>query len=45
MGHESGAAEEPDDFDKFDPTPYDDGYDLFVTYGHPLPPSKETCHP
>ncbi|KAG2646515.1 hypothetical protein PVAP13_2KG512510 [Panicum virgatum] len=45
MGHESGAVEEPDDFDEFDPTPYDGGYDLFVTYGRPLPPSKETCHP
>ncbi|RLN13545.1 hypothetical protein C2845_PM09G08300 [Panicum miliaceum] len=41
----SRAAEEADDFDEFDPTPYGGGYDLFVTYGRPLPPSEETCHP
>ena len=40
-----GPAEEADDFDEFDPTPYGGGYDLAVTFGRPLPPSEETCYP
>jgi hypothetical protein len=39
------AADEGDDFDEYDPTPYGGGYDLFVTFGRPLPPSEETCYP
>jgi hypothetical protein len=41
----SSPADEHDDFDEFDPTPYGGGYDLFVTFGRPLPPSDETCYP
>ncbi|KDO36693.1 hypothetical protein CISIN_1g017568mg [Citrus sinensis] len=33
------------DFDDYDPTPYDGGYDITLTYGRPLPPSDETCYP
>ncbi|KAF7802749.1 uncharacterized protein G2W53_041860 [Senna tora] len=33
------------DFDEYDPTPYGGGYDIVQTYGKPLPPSIETCHP
>ncbi|KAM3194528.1 hypothetical protein ACQJBY_070915 [Aegilops geniculata] len=39
------SRDEPDDFDEFDSTPYGGGYDLFVTFGRPLPPSDETCYP
>lgn len=35
---------EPDDVE-YDPTPYGGGYDLELTYGKPLPPSDEICHP
>ena len=38
-------ADEPDDFDEYDPTPYGGGYDLFITFCRPLPPSDETCYP
>jgi hypothetical protein len=38
-------ADESDDFDEYDPTPYGGGYDLFITYGRPLPPTEETCYP
>ena len=41
----SSSADEPDAFEEFDPTPYGGGYDLFVTFGRPLPPSDETCYP
>ncbi|KAJ4761475.1 hypothetical protein LUZ62_071850 [Rhynchospora pubera] len=37
--------DEVDDFDAYDPTPYGGGYDLALTYGRPLPPSDDTCHP
>nr|XP_043615671.1 uncharacterized protein At5g39570-like [Erigeron canadensis] len=37
--------EDVDDFDEHDPTPYGGGYDLALTYGRPLPPSEEICHP
>ncbi|WOG93291.1 hypothetical protein DCAR_0312572 [Daucus carota subsp. sativus] len=37
--------DEADDFDEYDPTPYGGGYDIRITYGHPLPPSDEICHP
>ncbi|XP_056171812.1 uncharacterized protein LOC115673881 [Syzygium oleosum] len=33
------------DFEEYDPTPYGGGYDPSVTYGKPLPPSAEICHP
>ncbi|KAB5533908.1 hypothetical protein DKX38_016994 [Salix brachista] len=33
------------DFEEYDPTPYDGGFDLAATYGKPLPPSAETCYP
>ncbi|VAI84522.1 unnamed protein product [Triticum turgidum subsp. durum] len=39
------SRDEPDDFDEFDSTPYGGGYDLFATFGRPLPPSDETCYP
>ncbi|PPR91008.1 hypothetical protein GOBAR_AA29668 [Gossypium barbadense] len=41
----SPAEDEPDEFDEHNPTPYRGGFDLFVTYGHPLEPSEETCYP
>ncbi|KAK1383590.1 hypothetical protein POM88_021325 [Heracleum sosnowskyi] len=34
-----------DDFDEYDPTPYAGGYDIQLTYGHPLPASEDICHP
>lgn len=34
-----------DDFDEYDPTPYGGGYDLALTYGRPLDPCEEICHP
>lgn len=34
-----------DDFDEYDPTPYGGGYDIHLTYGHPLPASDDICHP
>eukprot|EP00262_Sarcandra_glabra_P000075 TRINITY_DN100_c0_g1_i2.p1 TRINITY_DN100_c0_g1~~TRINITY_DN100_c0_g1_i2.p1 ORF type:complete len:328 (-),score=64.20 TRINITY_DN100_c0_g1_i2:437-1420(-) len=37
--------EDADDFDEYDPTPYGGGFDLVLTYGRPIPPSDETCHP
>ncbi|PON35831.1 hypothetical protein PanWU01x14_333140 [Parasponia andersonii] len=33
------------EFDDYDPTPYDGGYDISQTYGKPLPASDETCYP
>lgn len=32
-------------FDEYDPTPYDGGFDMAQTYGKPLPPSNEICYP
>ncbi|XP_058107754.1 uncharacterized protein At5g39570-like isoform X3 [Magnolia sinica] len=34
-----------DDFPEYDPTPYDGGLDLVLTYGKPLPASDATCYP
>ncbi|XP_024022794.1 histone H3.v1 [Morus notabilis] len=33
------------DFDDYDPTPYDGGYDIAQTYGKPLPPTDQICYP
>lgn len=33
------------EFEEYDPTPYDGGYDQRMTYGKPLPPSDLTCYP
>ncbi|KAA8519933.1 hypothetical protein F0562_014157 [Nyssa sinensis] len=33
------------DFEEYDLTPYGGGYDIAQTYGKPLPPSDEICHP
>lgn len=33
------------EFDEYDPTPYDGGYDIAQTYGKPLPPSDQICYP
>ncbi|KAL5774688.1 hypothetical protein ACOSP7_012245 [Xanthoceras sorbifolium] len=33
------------DFEEYDPTPYNGGYDLAQTYGKPLPPSEAICYP
>lgn len=43
----SGSTKEQDDtqFEEYDPTPYDGGYDMAQTYGKPLPPSNEICYP
>lgn len=40
----SGELKEPE-FEEYDPTPYDGGYDQAVTYGKPLPPSDLICYP
>lgn len=40
-----GRADEVADFDEYDPTPYNGGYDIALTFGRPLPPSEETCYP
>ncbi|RWV88529.1 hypothetical protein GW17_00049380 [Ensete ventricosum] len=34
-----------DDFEEYNPHPYLGGYDIALTYGHPLPPSSATCYP
>ncbi|KAG0475185.1 hypothetical protein HPP92_014871 [Vanilla planifolia] len=34
-----------DEFDEYDPKPYSGGYDISLTYGRPLLPSEDTCHP
>ncbi|KAJ4979473.1 hypothetical protein NE237_010253 [Protea cynaroides] len=33
------------EFEEYDPTPYDGGYDQALTYGKPLPPSEAICYP
>nr|XP_043609060.1 protein TsetseEP [Erigeron canadensis]XP_043609061.1 protein TsetseEP [Erigeron canadensis]XP_043609062.1 protein TsetseEP [Erigeron canadensis] len=33
------------EFEDYDPTPYDGGYDIVSVYGKPLPPSDKTCYP
>ncbi|KAM0051036.1 putative PLD-regulated protein1 [Helianthus debilis subsp. tardiflorus] len=33
------------EFEEYDPTPYDGGYDIISAYGKPLPPSDKTCYP
>uniref|UniRef100_A0A6N2LCH9 Uncharacterized protein n=1 Tax=Salix viminalis TaxID=40686 RepID=A0A6N2LCH9_SALVM len=38
-------ADRVDDYDEYDPTPYGGGYDIVLTYGQPIPPSDDTCHP
>lgn len=40
-------TKEQDDtqFDEYDPTPYDGGFDMAQTYGKPLLPSNEICYP
>ncbi|MFX9845216.1 hypothetical protein ABTP16_04810, partial [Acinetobacter baumannii] len=43
-GHQF-SAEEVDDFDEFDSTPYGGGYDIALTYGRPLDHSDEICYP
>ncbi|KAK9925035.1 hypothetical protein M0R45_033376 [Rubus argutus] len=38
--NENGA----DDFEGYDPTPYEGGYDMGLTYGRPMPPSEKICY-
>ncbi|XP_024180525.1 uncharacterized protein At5g39570 [Rosa chinensis] len=33
-----------DDFNEYDPAPYEGGYDIGLIYGRPLPPSEEICY-
>lgn len=33
------------EFEEYDPTPYDGGYDIALTYGKPLSPSDAVCYP
>ncbi|QCD76657.1 uncharacterized protein At5g39570 [Vigna unguiculata] len=33
------------EFEEYDSTPYDGGYDIDQTYGKPLPPSDKICYP
>ncbi|XP_059660932.1 uncharacterized protein LOC132307236 [Cornus florida] len=33
------------DYEEYDPTPYDGGYDIALTYGKSLPHSDEICYP
>ncbi|CAB4274986.1 unnamed protein product [Prunus armeniaca] len=33
-----------DVFEEYDPTPYEGGYDMALTYGRPVAPSERTCY-
>ncbi|KAJ0978139.1 hypothetical protein J5N97_013613 [Dioscorea zingiberensis] len=41
----ASAFLEDDDFDEYNPHPYQGGYNIVLTYGPPLPPSSATCYP
>ncbi|KAM0947986.1 putative PLD-regulated protein1 [Dioscorea sansibarensis] len=41
----ASSFEDDDDFDEYNPHPYQGGYDIALTYGSPLPPSSATCYP
>ncbi|KAB2613838.1 hypothetical protein D8674_036154 [Pyrus ussuriensis x Pyrus communis] len=42
------ATKDTDDgadmFEEYDPTPYEGGYDMGLTYGRPLQPTEKTCY-
>ncbi|TVU37199.1 hypothetical protein EJB05_10502, partial [Eragrostis curvula] len=38
-------GDDDDEFDEYNPHPYSGGYDIFSTYGSPLPPTPTTCYP
>ncbi|XP_073113646.1 uncharacterized protein [Elaeis guineensis] len=43
---DSGPADyNEDDFEEYNPHPYQGGYDIALTYGTPLPPSPAICYP
>lgn len=41
---EKDTDDDTDIFDQYDPTPYEGGYNMGLTYGRPLQPSEETCY-
>ncbi|KAJ6818728.1 uncharacterized protein M6B38_131775 [Iris pallida] len=45
MASSADAYNETEGFDDYNPHPYQGGYDIALTYGHPLPPSPATCYP
>uniref|UniRef100_A0A0E0LPW1 Uncharacterized protein n=1 Tax=Oryza punctata TaxID=4537 RepID=A0A0E0LPW1_ORYPU len=38
-------GDDDDEYDDYNPHPYSGGYDIFATYGSPIPPSPTTCYP
>uniref|UniRef100_A0A0E0EGA4 Uncharacterized protein n=1 Tax=Oryza meridionalis TaxID=40149 RepID=A0A0E0EGA4_9ORYZ len=38
-------GDDDDEYDDYNPHPYGGGYDIFATYGSPIPPSTTTCYP
>ncbi|THG18829.1 uncharacterized protein At5g39570 [Camellia sinensis] len=45
ISYSTSTALDDIEFEEYDPTPYGGGYDPTLTYGKPLPPSDEICHP
>lgn len=41
----AGDVMDDTDYAEYNPTPYAGGYDISLTYGHPLPPSDAICYP
>ncbi|KAL4203103.1 hypothetical protein AMTRI_Chr01g102330 [Amborella trichopoda] len=44
LAYSTSGAGRDDLFYEYDPTPYDGGYDPDLTFGKPLPASKQTCY-
>ncbi|KAH7667410.1 hypothetical protein IHE45_12G056700 [Dioscorea alata] len=40
----ASSFDDDDDFDEYNPHPYQGGYNIALTYGSPLPPSSATCY-
>ncbi|KAF0907564.1 hypothetical protein E2562_018372 [Oryza meyeriana var. granulata] len=38
-------GDDDDEYEEYNPHPYSGGYDIFATYGSPIPPSPTTCYP
>lgn len=41
----SSDFNETEDFEEYNPHPYQGGYDIALTYGNPLPPFSGICYP
>lgn len=41
----AGDGMDDTDYAEYNPAPYAGGYDISLTYGHPLPPSDAICYP